>query len=518
MSAADREANTLRRLGVSFVAGVPGSGPSYELLDACERAGMPFLLTSHEAAGAIIAGTAARQAGGLGAALSIKGPGVANLLGGIALSRFENYPLITFSEAYAPDAPPGLQHKRMDQDAAIGALSKGVFYRGAELSLDALAALAWSEPSGPVHVNLVESVVPAAGPVADRVSAALDHVLEHIAASRRPVVICGSAATRVSRQSVQRAEIPDLHVPVFTTAAAKGALDERSPASAGVYTGAGQSLAPERRLLPQADLVIGIGLRNVEVLGARPFPAPYVSVDSADDSFQRGFDAVAHCSTDLGSGIDQIVAALQGHRWGLDEVDAARQAMAAHLDRDELLPGGCYDTLARVPDARLVTDSGNFTIVAEHVWRAGVPADFVGSSNGRFMGAGLPQAIGVCLENGTRPTICTLGDGGLPPFIAELRIAVERRLPLLLVLMSDGHYGSMRARVLERGYTDSGVRVSQPSWQRVIAAMGCETVRVDDRRAFDAAVSAWRPAVGPLFIEAVMPDLAYLDMVKPLRG
>ena len=101
------EAQALHRLGTPFIAGGPGSGSSYEVLDACERTGRPFLHTAHEAAGAIIAGAAARRGGGIGAALSIKGPGVANLVGGIALARFENNPLITCSEAYAPDAPVG---------------------------------------------------------------------------------------------------------------------------------------------------------------------------------------------------------------------------------------------------------------------------------------------------------------------------------------------------------------------------------------------------------------------------
>jgi acetolactate synthase-1/2/3 large subunit len=515
MTPAEIEAQALRHLGVPFVAGVPGSGPSYELLDRCERAGMEFVLTAHEAAGAIIAGAAARQRGTLGAALSIKGPGVANLVGGLSLCRFENYPVITFAEAYAPEAAAGLQHKRMNQDSVLSPLVKGVFYRGGP-SIAQLAALARREPAGPVHMNLV-----AAPPVSIELEAdvddRLDAVLDRIAGSRRPVLICGSPLTRITPDSVRSAAITGLRLPVFTTAAGKGAIDEHDPASAGVFTNAGQSLAPEQSVLAAADLVIGVALRNVEVLGARPFAAPYISVDNAGGEFQQGFAPALHCRIDLGIAVPRLLDALRPVSWGLDAVSAAHARLAAHLDRDELLPAGCFATLSGVERAGLVTDSGNFTIVAEHVWRAARPLDFVGSSNGRFMGAGLPQALGVALADPSRPTLCTVGDGGLPPFVAELKLAIDRRLPLLVVLMTDGYYGSMRARVEAGGYTRSGIHVKRPAWHHVIGALGCDSVQVQDRSAFDAAVGAWTRSA-PLFVEAVMPDRPYLEMVAPLRG
>jgi acetolactate synthase-1/2/3 large subunit len=518
MSVADREAETLRALRVSFVAGVPGSGPSYELLDACTRAGIPFVPTAHEAAAAMMSGAAARQAGGVGAALSIKGPGVANITGGIALARFENYPLITFAEAYPPDAAPGLQHKRLPQDEMVSAIAKGVFYRGAGTDLASLATLASAETPGPVHLNLVEGPAnPVPGPLALS-GDPLARIVERIRGARRPIVICGSAVTRIAGHDVNQPAIAGFRVPVFSTAAAKGAIDEHDPSSAGVYTAAGAALAPERALLPAADLVIGIGLRNSEVLGARAFAVPYVSVDVLGIEHQLGFEPELHHSGDLREAIRAVAEAASSRGWGLDLVAQAHAAVARHLERPDLLPASCYATLAQVPGGRLVTDSGNFTIVAEHVWRAAAPCEFVGSSNGRFMGAALPQAIGAALQNRSRPTICTAGDGGLPPFIAEVKIAVERRLPILLVLMTDGYYGSMRARVTARGFTDVGVRVTRPSWRDAIAALGCDGVRVATRAEFDAAVMRWTPSAGPYFIEAAMPDGPYLDTVRDLRA
>jgi acetolactate synthase-1/2/3 large subunit len=399
----------------------------------------------------------------------------------------------------------------------LSSVAKGIFYRHAGLEVDALAVLARAESPGPVHLNLVDGP-PAAATVSDASHGCeLDALIERVRAARRPVVICGSAATRLSDTSITAPAVTGFGVPVFSTAAAKGVIDERDAASAGVYTGAGAELAPEAAILPMADLVIGIGLRNTEVLGARPFPAPYVSADTLGPEHQAGFEPALHRTGDLAAAIDAIRDAVSSLRWGLDEVARAHAAVAKHLDRTELLPAVCYATLARIPRGRLTTDSGNFTIVAEHVWRAAAPGEFIGSSNGRFMGVGVPQAVGAALQDASRPTILTTGDGGLPPFIAEVRVAVERKLPLLIVLMSDGYFGSMRARVVERGFTDAGIRVSQPSWCAAIGAFGCEATRVTTHAEFESAVARWNPARGPAFIEAVMPDTPYVDMVRPLR-
>lgn len=516
MNYAELEAQSLAALGVPFICGVPGSGPSYELLDACERAGVRFLLTVHEGAGVIIAGAAARQAGGIGAALSIKGPGVANLAAGLVLASFENYPVLTFSESYAPDAPAGLQHKRMPQDVLLGAVAKEVLYRGCA-DVREMAALALREPAGPVHVNLVGG--PARAPKETPVEShgTIDGLLDRISRAHHPILIGGSSLSRPGTERVSRTAISGVRVPVFSTASAKGIIDERTPASAGVYTGAGGPLSPEAVLLRHADLIVGLGLRHTEVLGARQFPASYVSVDSAPASLQEGFAPELHVVADPAAAWPRIQEALQPFDWGLDLVARAHDGVAQHLDTAKLLPARCYSALAAIGGGRLVTDSGNFTIIAEHVWRAAAPDQFVGSSNGRFMGAGIPQALGVALQDSSKPTICSVGDGGLPPFIGELRLAVERRLPLLLVLMTDGHYGSMRGRVLDRGFTEIGVAVTQPSWYAVLAAMGWDAVRAATISQFEAAVASWRPSVGPRFIEAVMPDREYLEMVKPLR-
>ena len=71
---------------------------------------MPFQqegLRRHKAplAAAIMAGTVGRLSGLAGVALAIKGPGLTNMVPGLAVSAFESFPMVAVVEAYGSAAP-----------------------------------------------------------------------------------------------------------------------------------------------------------------------------------------------------------------------------------------------------------------------------------------------------------------------------------------------------------------------------------------------------------------------------
>src|SRR5262245_10387996 len=104
---------TLFSEGVRSCFGVTGSGLSWRLATALESCGVPYHAVGHEAAAAIMAGAFARQSGTLGCSLSIKGPGLANMIGGMLSNRYEQLPVLSISEAYDPAQPSSRMHKRL---------------------------------------------------------------------------------------------------------------------------------------------------------------------------------------------------------------------------------------------------------------------------------------------------------------------------------------------------------------------------------------------------------------------
>src|SRR5215468_1153165 len=87
--------------GVRALFGVPGGGSNLDLVAAAGRAGLPFVLTSTETAGAIAAIAQAEITGAPGACLTTLGPGATSVVNGVACAFLERAPIVVFTDNYA---------------------------------------------------------------------------------------------------------------------------------------------------------------------------------------------------------------------------------------------------------------------------------------------------------------------------------------------------------------------------------------------------------------------------------
>ena len=509
MSAVSRLAQEIAQSGQRHAFGIPGGGQSLSLIDELESCGIEFHVTHTEASAALMAGTVGRLKGRAGIAVGIKGPGLANMIPGLAVCHLERFPVVALVESYAQGTDWRFRHKGLDHGALTAALVKGYGALGSEGTFDRYAALAESEAPGPVVVDLVEGEV---GPIASTQLTETDRgrVLDALLATQKPVVIAGTFSERANWDK----NLSELSVPVFTTTAAKGVIDESLPYAAGVYTGAGLEGTPESRILSNADLIVGLGLRASEVLVARPFDTPSVNIDSipADPPFE--FVATTTPET-----AGAVFDALQEHTWGLDEVSEARQALAAQFLNGEFLPAHAFKTVERHfnREVRLVLDTGNFCTVAEHIWPARHSRLCLLSGQGRYMGTAVPMAVAAALDDPNTPTVAVLGDGGIGMYLADVRLAVRHRLPLLFVLMTDGGFGSIRARAQREGLTVSPLTIDDPSWLPTFESLGFPATRAESEQALADALADWTPSEGPAYIEMPFEPDAYGAMLNGIR-
>lgn len=502
--------------GLRFAFGITGSGASLKLADALQRRGVSFVRTQFEGVAAIMAGTVGRLSGRAGVAISIKGPGLTNMVPGLAVSWFESFPMVGVCEAFPPDSPPSRAHKRMDQRLLTGAISKGcraLSEHGPGFS--ALAEWAERERPGPVVLELTGTGIERDEPVPPRRDYTGDAgaVLKHIASAKRPIVIAGTLAIRQG----WTARLNRLRIPVFSTAAAKGVVDESLPHAAGVYTGVGLELAPESTLLGKADLVIGLGLRPEEVLAVRPFPGTVVNIDALHPT--AGSDAFRFASTCGATAADGMFAALAEPAWGVDDVQQSVKSILDHMTGGAFLPGQAFAAIDGrfAGQVRIVMDTGYFCTIGEHAWRARRSEWCLLSGQGRYMGTCLPMAIAAGLADNSVPTVAVVGDGGIGPFVGEMRLAVERSLPLLVVLMTDGRFASVRTGALKDGLSEAPLTMAQPSWMRVMEGMGLRAWRVENLDGLNVALADWRPDQGPGYIEIAFEPDSYERMVQGIR-
>jgi acetolactate synthase-1/2/3 large subunit len=376
---------------------------------------------------------------------------------------------------------------------------------------------------GPVHLELFGESAPAQldvhrGPddATTPADGAVGAALLAVERAQRPVVIAGSLATRAA----WGARLRGLRVPVFTTTAAKGVVDEMAADgfAAGVYTGDGKALAPETRILAEADVVIGLGLRNLEVLSPKKPGLKLVLLDVAGEATAAGFGADHLLSSAGEAEFDRVLGALASKSWGAELVASCQREVLRYLTEHEWLPGRALAAIQVTLPAveSLIVDTGSFCTVAEHLWRARRADGFLASANGRYMGTAIPMALGAALADPARPRICAMGDGGMM-YGAELKLAVERRLPMLFLFLTDGRYGSIACAASASGLDLRAVTMANPSWFRVAEAMGMAAARVTGVPELLEAVRSWSREGGPMFVEAVFDPEPYAAMTARIR-
>jgi acetolactate synthase-1/2/3 large subunit len=337
--------------------------------------------------------------------------------------------------------------------------------------------------------------------------------VRRIQAAQRPVVIVGALATR----RPWRNKLAKLKIPVFTTVAGKGAVDESIANAAGVFTNSGGVWAPETQILPLADLIVGLGLRTTEILEAKELPASSMMFDELPGR-AAGLGAEIETVVDA-EGSAEIIDILASKEWGLDKVQSTRKLLRQSLKLDDWLPAACFQILQEslTGPAVVFLDTGSFCVIGEHILVAKDSLSVLGSSFGRSMGVALPYGIGAAIGLRGRPIVVVLGDGGVRMYVESITLAARERLPLLVLLMTDGFFCSVRQAAASKDLSENLTRVPRVNWTSVFSSFGIASERLESTHGLEAAIRRWDANTGPLFLELVFPAETYRDMTLGLR-
>src|SRR5207253_4095069 len=103
----------LHAAGVRHVFGHPG-GEVIDLIEGFRQAGLEFVLTKHETAGAFMAEATATLTGIPGVCLGTLGPGATNLVTGVAQAYLDRAPVIALSGQLPAERYEIATHQRLD--------------------------------------------------------------------------------------------------------------------------------------------------------------------------------------------------------------------------------------------------------------------------------------------------------------------------------------------------------------------------------------------------------------------
>jgi acetolactate synthase I/II/III large subunit len=520
-TAADFIVERLRRAGVRALFGVPGGGGNLDLIAAAGRAGLPFVLTATETAGAIAAIAQAEITGEAGACLTTLGPGAASVVNGVACAFLDRATIFVFTDTYASTGADAFQHQRLDHRALFAGITIGSVTLDPQdiwRSLDDAFGLATLSRRGPIHIDCPADF---AGARTDgdrsRFHVVTDDSLtmtiagsrlgsrdDLLARSRRPLALVGLGARSPEDVEGIRNLCESHGVPAMVTYKAKGVIADDHPWFSGVFTNA----AIDRPLIDECDLIIGFGLDRVELLPRQWKPSqPAIYFEDRNG---------------IAEGLRAAEALLPPSTWDAGAVRAAwdAQRRAIMIDAPGLTAQHVVqiaaDTLAA--DSRVTVDAGAHMFAATMLWPVREPNGMLISNGLSTMGFALPAAIGAAHLDRTRRVVALTGDGGLLMCVGELLTAVRDDLPIVTIVFADASLSLIEIKQQQRKLPASGVALGEIDWVALAGSVGMRGWPVSDAEELRAVLEQARSHSGPCLIEARIDRSNYSETMRAIRG
>ncbi len=526
----------LLRHRIDTVFGLPGV-QVYGLFDALARNANRIRLVNarHEQSTAYMALGYACASGRPSAYAVVPGPGVLNTTAALATAWGLNAPVLCLTgqvPSMMIGRGRGQLHELPDQLATLRSLLKYAERIEHTSQAPYLVARAFQEMRsgrpGPVALEMpwdqfgaqAEVVgqdplplVPAPVPDPERITA----LARMIEAAKAPMIWVGSGALHAGAEVKALAE--RIGAPVVSFRCGRGVLDDRHPL--------GLTVAAAYRLLPETDLVIGIGTRLEVPTGRWPKLPSGLKIARLD------IDPVEmrRLKVDLG-----VLC---------DSADGAR-ALTEQVARRE--DGGRAAAITRVKEEtaraiQIVQPQMSFLeairdvlpedgILCDEMTQAGyvswfgfpiyAPRTLITSGFSGTLGAGFPMALGVKVAQPDRAVVSLTGDGGFLFGASELATAVQHGINLVTVLFNNGAYGNVlrdQKRLFEG--RQAGAELRNPDFQMFARSFGVPSWQVRDADGLRPALKEALAAGSPALIEVVTDigkETAPWEFISPGRG
>jgi acetolactate synthase I/II/III large subunit len=523
----------LVRQEVSDIFCVPGES-FLAVLDSLHDAKIRVTVCRQEGGVAMMADTVGRLTGRPGIAFVTRGPGATNASAGIHIAHQDSIPMILFVGQIERGARERGAFQELDYRAVFGTMTKWATEiddpRRIPEVISRAFHVAMSGRPGPVVIALPEDMLVEMAAVKDApyvtpvtTAPALTQMAElqkRLWAAKSPMVLAGGTRwdEAAVRSLVRFSERFDL--PVAVSLRRQTLFPADHPNYAGdLGIGPNPALAQRFR---EADLILAIGAR----LGEMPSQG-YTLLDIPGDG-----DRLVHVYPDaselgrvyapvqaINADPASFCAALEGLQPpnALPWEGAAKAAHASYLawttpkpNTGALQMGEVMTYLReRLPaDAILTNGAGNYATWLHRFYRFRQFATQAAPTSGS-MGFGVPAAVAAKRRFPERMVVSLAGDGCFLMHGQEFATAVQYDLPIVVVIIDNGMYGTIRAHQ-EREYPGriSATKLRNPDFAAYARAFGGhgETVRetAEFVPAFERALASGKPAILHCFLD---PDV-----------
>jgi acetolactate synthase-1/2/3 large subunit len=507
------------------------AGESYlPIFDALYDGAIDVVVAHLEGSAGFMAIADTKLTGRIGACFVSRGPGATNASIAVHTAQQDAVPFLLFIGQVERRTLRRGAFQEIDYGKMFGDIAKWVSEvsdpeRLAEVMARAIQ-VATSGTPGPVVIVLPEDMLaqevtfpairtskrPSTAPSREAVAEAL----ALLNGARRPLVIAGGELGTAQGRRALAAFADAWELPVLVSFRRHDLFDNTDRHFAGDL--GFHNTDAQMAALKEADLVLAVGTRLGDLtthgytFPESPWPQRKL-IHVYDDPAVIG----VHFRPDVGAACDsaaflsELTAAppRREARHRREWVDRLRQfridtaTWEPRTARDGVVFGNVVVALAeRLDDDAIVTlDAGISAALLYKHFPVRPPQRLIPTMAG-VMGSGVPGAVAAALRHPERQVVCVLGDGDFLMTGNELALAVERKLPIKIILSNNRSYGSIRLQQ-EREYPgrNIGTDLSTPDFAALARAFGSEALVIACEDEVGPILDAALAASGPVLVE-----------------
>jgi len=462
-------AQCFKREGVDTIFFMMG-GPTGGTAGACLNLGMKGIYVRHEQAAAMMAHAYARITGKPGICIAPMGPGVANLVTGLANAWADATPVIAIGGASPMRGTTLDTFQEMDQIPMMKPIVKAAYRIDLGYRIPEYISIAFREAldgkRGPVYLDLPGDILsgkvdeekihwvdnnrvdtrPAGDPAMVR------KAINLLADARKPLLITGSGVIWSHAERALRDFVEATGIPFFTTPQGRGVIPEDHARSFS---------AARSTAFREADVVIVIGARANSMLSFLRAPrfspeAKFINVNLDGKEIGHNREIEVGIIGDARLVLEQLTAEARGRFNPGEESPWVAQLAAKHRSNLERNAPLMHSSKVPIHPLRLcnevkdVITRDTILVVDGHeilnFARQSIPIYASGSSLNAgphgCMGVGIPFGIGAKVAAPDKPVVVLSGDGAFGWNGMEMDTAIRHKLPIVVVVSNNGGFTS----------------------------------------------------------------------------
>jgi acetolactate synthase-1/2/3 large subunit len=518
--------SSLRVNGIDRIFGVPGES-ALPIFDALYGDNNPiqFIVCRHEATASHMAEADGKMSGRPGICIVSRGPGAAHATIGLHTAYQDSTPMILII-GQVPRAHRGREaFQELNYTRIFADMTKWVGeIESADLIPEYVSRafhIATQGRPGPVVLSIPEDVLSEVSSVGDAVPvitaetapmpAQMQQVRSLLQAAQRPLAIVGNLGWTAEAAVLFKEFVAKNDIPVIAGFRSQDILDNRSDQYIGDLSLGGSPALRER--VKNADLLLVIGDRLGDVTTKSytllDVPAPkqtLIHVFPGAEELGRVYTPTLAVQSKSSHFVEALaeLEALDSSAWRPWR-EECRAAYVNYQNNPPKVSGFDLSQVIRflsehLPDDAIVTNgAGNYSIWLHRFYRYRRLGTQIAPKSG-VMGYGLPAAIAAKLRYPDRNVVCLAGDGCFTMASPEFATAVQRNLPMVVIIVNNGMYGSIRMhQEIHFPGRPSGTMLLNADFALLAQSYGAHGEAIERHEdfpaAFERAVKASKPAI-----------------------